>query len=149
MTGLYNGCHVKLFDYSHTAAPDYYSEHRHTLILLRCPEVGAIELPNLAITPGDYLERYLVEYQEVDLADSPALAPYYRLYGHDPAQALAFVETKAEQLLSDHPDFYVEIRDNVLLAFRPGRELETPEAIGLLLAFTELMSGARKPGGVQ
>jgi len=149
MTGLYNGCHVKLFDYSHTAAPDYYSEHRHTLILLRCLEVGDVELPNLAITPGDYLERYLVGYQEVDLADRPVFAAHYRLYAQDPTQALAFIETKAEQLLSDHPGFYVEIRDNVLLAFRPGRELETPETIKLLLDFAELTGSARKPGEMQ
>ena len=148
ITGLYHGCHVKLFDYSHTAAPDYYSEHLHTLLLLRCLEAGR-ELPNLAITPGDYLERYLVAYQEVDLADRPVLASHYRLYAQDPAQALAFIGTKAEQLLNDHPDFYVEIRDNVLLAFRPGRELETPETIKLLLVFAELTDGTRKPGGMQ
>lgn len=146
MTGLYKGCHVKLFDYSHTAAPDYYSEHLHTLIVLRCLEGGDVELPNLAITPGDYLERYLVEYQEVDLADRPALAAHYRLYAQDPAQALAFIEAKAEQLLKDHPGFYIEIRDNVLLAFRPGRELETPETIKLLFDFAEL-AGAHKSEG--
>ena len=145
MTGLYHGCHVKLFDYSHTTAPDYYSEHRHTLIVLRCLEAGDVELPNLAITPGGYLERYLVEYQEVDLAGRPSLAPHYRLYAQDPARALAFLGTRFEQLLSDHPCFYLEIRDNVLLAFRPSRELETPEAIELLLAFAELVGGKSKP----
>ena len=145
MTGAYRGCQVKIFDYSHTAAPDYYAEHRHTLIQLRPLEAGETPLPNLAITPGDYLERYLVEYQEVDLAGRPALAPHYRLYAQDPARALAFVGTKFEQLLSDHPCFYVEIRDNVMLVFRPGREFETPEAIELLLAFAELVGGARKP----
>lgn len=141
MTGLYKGCHVKLFDYSHTAAPDYYLEHLHTLIVLRCLEGGDVELPNLAITPGDYLERYLVEYQEVDLADRPTLAAHYRLYAKDPAQALAFIGQKAQQLLQDNPGFYVEIRDNVLLAFRPGRELETPETIKLLFDFAELAGG--------
>ena len=149
ITGLYHGCDVKLFDYSHTAAPDYYLEYRHTLILLRCLEAGDVDLPNLAITPGDYLERYLVEYQEVDLADRPVLASHYRLYAQVPAQALAFIETKIEQLLKDHPGFYVEIRDNRLLAFRPGWELETPETIRLLLAFAELTSGARKQGEIQ
>lgn len=141
MTGLYKGCHVKLFDYSHTAAPDYYLEHLHTLIVLRCLEGGDVELPNLALTPGDYLERYLVEYQEVDLADRPTLAAHYRLYAKDPAQALAFIGQKAQQLLQDNPGFYVEIRDNVLLAFRPGRELETPETIKLLFDFAELAGG--------
>ena len=59
--------------------------------------------------------------------------------------ALAFVGTKFEQLLSDHSCFYVEIRDNVLLAIRPGRELETPEAIELLLTFAGLVGGKSKP----
>lgn len=151
MTGLYHGCHVKLFDYSHVAAPDYYAEHRHTLILLHrnaqatdSATEGAMQeeqLPNFAITPGGYLERYLVEYQEVDLVSRPALAPHFRLYAQDPTRTLAFIGPKFEQLLSDHPYFYVEIRDNVMLVFRPSREFESPEAIEMLLAFTELMTG--------
>jgi len=142
MTGRYQNCHVKLFDYSHTAAPDYYLEHLHTLVMLRCLE-NEQELPNLAITPGDYLERYLVEYQEVDLTDRPALAQHYRLYAQDPAQARSFVVNQAERLLKDHPGFYIEIRDNVLLAFRPAHELESPESIKLLFDFVELAGSAR------
>lgn len=37
MSGEYHGCKLRLFDYSHTAAPDYYTKHWHTLILLSCP----------------------------------------------------------------------------------------------------------------
>lgn len=142
MTGAYRGCQVKLFDYSHTAAPDYYAEHRHTLIQLHPLEAGEVSLPNLAITPGDYLERYLVEYQEVDLAGRPALAPHYRLYAQDPARALAWVGTKIERLLLDHPGLYIEVRDNVVLAFRPDQDLASPEAIERLLAFAERVGGA-------
>ncbi len=144
MSGVYRGCQVKLFDYSHTAAPDYYAEHRHTLVMLSRPEEGSVPWPNLALTPGSYLERYLVEYQEVDLAGRPALARHYRLYAQDPALALALVGPELEQLLLEHPGFYVEIRDNVLLVFRPDQGLETPEAIEHLLAFAELPGGARK-----
>lgn len=144
MTGIYRGCQVKIFDYSHTAAPDYYSEHRHTLIQLHPLETG-VPLPNLAITPGDYLERYLVDYQEVDLAARPALARHYRLYAHDPARALAFVGAEIEQMLLDHPGLYVEIRNNVVLAFRPDQDIAPPETIDLLLTFVALVGGARKP----
>ncbi len=147
MTGVYRDCQVKLFDYSHTAAPDYYAEHRHTLIFLQRLEAHEVQLPNLAITPGDYLERYLVEYQEVDLTGRPALASHYRFYAQDPARALAFVGTKFEQTLRDHPGFYVEIRDNVLLAFHPDQELESPAAIESLLAFAEPACSACKPAG--
>ena len=148
MTGIYQGCRVKLFDYSHTAAPDYYAEHRHTLIQLYRLEMGDVQLPNLAITPGEYLERYLVEYQEVDLADCPGLAPHYRFYAQNPAQALAFASTGLALLLSQHPGIYVEIRNNALLAFRPDQALEPPEAIALLLAFADLV-GNTHPTGAQ
>ena len=140
MTGMRRNCHIKLFDYSHTAAPDYYAEHCHTVILLRCLEVGE-EMPNLAMTPGHYLERYLVEYQETDLGSRPALAQHYQLYAQDPARALEFVATHLERLLLDHPGMYVEIRDNVMLAFRPNQELETPEAIVQMLTFVEAAGG--------
>ncbi len=142
MSGVYRGCQVKIFDYSHTAAPDYYAEHRHTLVMLSCPEEGSVQWPNLALTPGHYLERYLVEYQEVDRTSRPALR-HYCLYAQDPERALAWVGTEIEHLLLDHPGFYVEIRDNVLLAFRPDQGLETPEAIELLLAFAGPVGGAR------
>ena len=141
MTGSYHGCQVKLFDYSHTAAPDYHAEHRHTLILAHVDT----PLPNLVITPGHYLERYLVEFQEVELASHPTFAQHYRLYAHDPARAQTFVEFQLQQLLLDQPGFYVEIRDQVLLAFRPDQDLLSPDAIERLLAFAEAVGGARKP----
>ena len=116
-------------------------------------------LPNLAITPGDYLERYLVGYQETDFA---ARVPHYRLYAaapgilpsatlvhpctsQDPVAARDFVGAHFEQLLRDRTDLYVEIRDNVLLAFRPNQEFESPEAIASLLAFGDAACHALKP----
>ena len=147
MTGVYQACQVKLLDYSHTAAPDYYAEHRHTLIQLSRLDGGGVQWPNLAITPGDYLERYLVEYQEVNLSGNRTVASRYRLYAQDPVQALVFMERLLGLLLADHKGFYVEIRDNVLLVFRPEQELEAPEAIDLLLAFAKPAFGDESPEG--
>ncbi len=53
------------------------------------------------------------------------------------------VGPELEQLLLEHPGFYVEIRANVLLVFRPDQHLEPPEAIEHLLAFAGLVGGAR------
>lgn len=145
MTGSYHGCHIKLFDYSHTAAPDYYAEHRHTLLQLYGLDVVETQLPNLAVTPGDYLERYLVEYQEVDLASRPVLGSHYRFYAENPSLALDFIETGLAQLLRKYPGIYVEIRNNALLVFRPDQALEPPEAIEILLLFAEFMGGASRP----
>ncbi len=143
MSGVYRGCQVRLFDYSHTAAPDYYAEHRHTLIMLCRPEGGDMQWPNLALTPGSYLERYLVEYQEVDITSRPQISRHYRLYAQDVAQGLAWVDSERERWLIEHPGFYIEIRDNVLLAFHPEHDLESPEAIESLLAFAEALA---RPG---
>ena len=140
MSGVYRGCQVKLFDYSHTAAPDYYAEHRHTLVMLSRPEEISVQWPNLALTPGSYLERYLVEYQEVDIANRTLLSRHYRLYALDVAQGLAWVGSARERWLIEHPGFYIEIRDNVLLAFHPEHDLESPEEIASLLSFAEALT---------
>jgi carbonic anhydrase len=140
ISGNYHGCHLKLYDYSHTAAPDYYAEHRHTIVQLGRLGSENKPWPNLALTPGHYLERYLVEYQEVDITDRPLLARHYRLYALDVAQGLAWVDVGRERWLVEHPGFYIEIHNNVLLAFHPEHDLESPEAIESLLAFAESLA---------
>ena len=140
LSGRYRDCQVKLFDYSHTAAPDYYVEHHHTLILLH--RSGDLQpLPNLAVTPGHYLERYLVAYREVDLRGLDRLALHSRVYAEtdDSADVRALLDAGLASLLIEYPDFYVESLDNSLLVFRPGHELETVEAISQLLAVAVLL----------
>ena len=144
MTGEYRGCYVKLFDYSHTAAPDYYVEHRHTALILQPAATDAGPLPNLAIAPGSYLERYLVaEYAEVELSDlDPAIADHYRAYADDPKRAHALMVASLAPQLLRHPGFYLEIRNSAVLAFRPDKPLESPAELTALLAFADWLSGA-------
>ncbi len=140
MSGEHHGCYLSLYDYSHTAAPDYYAEHQHTIVHLRRLETDDMPWPNLVITPGHYLERYLVEYQEVDVMSRPAISQHYRLYALHPQQALAWMDSGIERLLAEHPGFYIELRDNFMLVFHPEHDLESPEAIELLLAFAESLA---------
>ena len=138
MTGEYAGCQVKLFDYSHTAAPDYYAEHRHTLIILR--SLGATTaLPELVLTPGSYLERYLVGFDEVDMPEVTAGLREHRLYTrrHNP-NALGMIR-KMLAFLDRHPGIYIEIHDGALLAFCPDRDLETAEGIEALFELVNLL----------
>ena len=141
MTGDYAGCHVKLFDYSHTAAPDYYSEHRHTVIILR-PHVVTAALPELVLTPGNYLERYLVEYEEVDAPEITAGLREHRLYTRSGSPNSLAMIRKILALLEHYPDIYIEIHDGVLLAFCPDRDLETVEGIEALFGLGRLMCRA-------
>ncbi|MHB1052811.1 MAG: SulP family inorganic anion transporter [Thiobacillus sp.] len=141
MTGDYTGCHVKLFDYSHTAAPDYYSEHRHTVIILR-PHVVTAALPELVLTPGNYLERYLVGFEEIDVPEITAGLREHRLYTRpDSPNSLAMIR-KILALLEHYPDIYIEIHDGVLLAFCPDRDLETAEGIEALFGLGSLLCRA-------
>ncbi|MGB5539558.1 MAG: SulP family inorganic anion transporter [Gammaproteobacteria bacterium] len=138
MTGLYASCHVKLFDYSHTAAPDYYAEHRHTLIIVR-PQGELVEMPDLVVTPGHYLQRYLVEFEEFDTPALTAASHEHRWYRRPQGIVPEGLIKKLLILLENYPGIYIEIRDNVLLAFHPGRELESEDGIASLLGIANLV----------
>ena len=138
MTGDYAGCHVKLFDYSHTAAPDYYAEHRHTVIILRPTQVKTA-LPELVLTPGNYLERYLVGYEEIDTPELTADLREHRLYAVPGSLNAIGMVRKLLGVLDRHPGLFIEIHDGALLAFRPERELETVEGIEALFELASLL----------
>lgn len=139
MTGSHQGCAVKLFDYSHTAAPDHYVEHRHTLVMVLPPPDAVTLLPNFAITPGSYLERYLVKYQELDIDLLNELKPPYRVYAQDPDRVRALLCAELVNQLQHYPGFYLEVHNNALLAFRPSHEIESVTSLGALLSWTEVV----------
>lgn len=124
MEGSWQGCGIRIFDYSHTAAPDYYVEHRHTLMVFSLP-AGCAALPVAVITPENYLERYLVEMQEVPWDAASETGSAYRLYSQGEAErALDFARAIAP-FLRLHPGLYLESRGRALLAFYPGLDLAT------------------------
>jgi len=136
MTGDYRGCDVKLFDYSHTAAPDYYAKHWHTLILLRCPPCENM-LRDFVIAPGHYLARYLVEFDEIDMPKRVALPDAYRIYGREGSDAVPNIPAWLMDFLAAYDDFYIEVKNGVMLAFRRDHELLGAEDIALLFEFAE------------
>jgi len=136
MTGLHHHCQVRIFDYSHTAAPDYYSEYQHTLVIVR-PSGEMPALPDMVLTPGHYLKSYLVDYQELDLSGESGFPEGYRIYSPSTEQAVLAAAQHLRAYLQSHPGVYVELRRGALLVFRPDRELETPEGIHELLEIIE------------
>lgn len=137
MTGIYMGCKVRVFDYFHTASPDYYVEHRHTLALIYPPEDRLLALPNFAVTPGSYLERYLVKYEELD---SNTLDNGYRVYSDKPDRLKPFLNSELRDLLQQHAGVYLEVRNNILLVFNPRHELIQAKNISDLLSFAILQT---------
>lgn len=138
MTGDYAGCHVKLFDYSHTAAPDYYSEHRHTVLILRLKD-EASRLPELVLTPGNYLERYLIGFEEIDTPNIAASLREHRLYTRRGGPNAEAMIERLVPLLERHSRIYIEIHDGALLAFSPDRDLATVEGIAMLFELARLL----------
>ncbi len=138
MIGNHDGYRARLFDYSHTSTPEYYVEHRHTLATLLLPDADAsARIPDLAITPGHYLERYLIaEYRELDLDDNgDGFTDKFRVFANDTAAVGKLLGSELKALLLAHEGSYIEVRGGALLVFRPGHDLESPDAAAELLSF--------------
>lgn len=129
MMGQYHGREVRLFDYSHTAAPDYYSKHWHTILTIRCE---GTQMPDLVIAPGQYLARYLVDFTEIELDDQPEFGEHYRLYGLTNAATPPRLSPALVEFLSRHRGFYIELRKGVMLAFRQDQALADPAGVAQL-----------------
>jgi len=147
ISGPWAGGHIKLFDYSHASAPDYHVAHRHTLMIFDWP--AGQSLPDFVLTPGHYLERYLVHLSELDAAGVRGLPAGYRLYsapGVDVRDALP-----AELLLGldTFGPLYFELRGGVALAFRPQCALEGEAEMETLAAWAARLMGAPATPGLQ
>lgn len=142
MSGNYLGCEVRLFDYSHTAPPDYFSKHWHTIITMSCPGLADAAVPDFVITPGHYLERYLVDFTEMPLSGPREFTENYHLHGqagHDPSP---YISPELVAFLMRHKGFYLEVRNGVLLAFRQDQELAKPDDVSLLFVLAEIFIAA-------
>jgi len=139
MMGNYQGCDVRVFDYSHTAAPDYYSKHWHTLIILRS---ATATVPDFAIAPGHYLKRYLVDYREIILPKVSDFSEYYRLYAQGEHDPLPFISNELMEFLVRNKGFYLEVRNGVMLAFRRDQELAKPEDMERLFELAKIFNTA-------
>ncbi len=138
MAGVYRDCELKLFDYSHTAAPDY-AKHSHTLIELRCQPCENA-LPDFVVAPGHYLARYLVEFDEINVPERGALPDVYRVYGREGGDPVPAIPPRLIDFLATHHDFYVEVKNGVMLAFRQNHELLGAGDIAVLFELAELLS---------
>lgn len=138
MSGNFHGCEVKLSDYSYTAAPDYFDKHWHTLIRLCCATCDGDAIPDFVITPGHFLERYLVEFHEIDITGHEEFSRHYRLYMREKDGVVPFITHELIDFLLKHPDFYMEVRDGTMLAFRAYQENANMEEISYLLELAEM-----------
>jgi len=137
LSGEHWGSRVRLYDYSHTSAPNYYSRHWHTIITIRCPAGLGGDVPDIVIAPGHYLERYLVDYEEIVLPADNALTGKYRLYAKEVADPLSYLSPKLTAFIAKHDDFYLEVRKGVMLAFRKDHALANADDVALLFSLAE------------
>ncbi|NOY73646.1 MAG: SulP family inorganic anion transporter [Gammaproteobacteria bacterium] len=140
MLGEFSGCTVRLFDYSHTAAPNYYTKYWNTIITSRCLIALSEEIPDMVITPGHYLEPYLVEYDEIELPYDEGFTDQYRCFGKEGNDPLSFISPELIEFLKKHDGFYLEIRKGVMLAFRKVKGLENTDDISLLFSLVKIFN---------
>ncbi len=142
ISGDYLDSNIRLFDYSHTSAPNYYSKHWHTLVTLKCPADSGVEVSDIVIAPGHYLERYLVEYDDVVIPDNDDFAAKYRVYAKNAVQPLSFISPELVKFLAANEGFYLEVRKGVMLAFRQDKSLANAGDIKLLFSLLEIFNNS-------
>lgn len=142
MFGALNGIQFRLFDYSHTAVPDYYSKHWHTIIRVSKPSGST--LPDLVITPGHYLARHLVDFNEVEFTSDNKLPRGYTLYGTEGTDPKGILTEELSAFLTNNKGYYLEVRNGELLAFRQGGELAGEEDIERLFKLVSIFNNASK-----
>lgn len=121
--GRLDGVPLRIFDYGHTSAPDYHVVHRHTLVVFEWADPPWA--CDFVLTPGHYLERYLVQMAE--RTDDAALPAGCRLYTADAGDPLPLAwSTEVLQALGP---LYLEARQGALLVFSPARALETADQV--------------------
>ena len=136
--GSWRGGALRVCDYSHTSPPDYYVAHRHTLLIWAHP-AGVPAWGPTALTPGHYLERYLVRLPELT---TPVIPAGYRAYGD--ARPLALLEdAQIARHLSARGPIYLEWQPDALLLFRPFVALESESSIEALLELLSLIIAAQ------
>lgn len=139
LTGQVDGSEVRLFDYSHTAAPDYYTKHWHTILTMRC---DAGQLSDFVIAPGQYLARYLVDFTEVEARESPGFNETYRLYGLTGAVVPPRLPQALIEFLSVYRGYYIEVRNGMMLLFRQDQALAGPDDIAQLFELAGKLKAA-------
>jgi MFS superfamily sulfate permease-like transporter len=139
--GPWAGGYLRVFDYSHTSPPDYHVPHRHTLLQYELPP--AVGLPDFVVTPGTYLERYLVDLREIGGDVAPPGYGVYAPAGRAPQRIPAAIVDALQRC----GPLYVEVRAGTLLAFAPSRALEDETHIECLVSLaTQLgMQAAASP----
>jgi len=131
-----------LFDYSHTAAPDYYSKHWHTIITLHCSAFSGTLVPDFVVSPGHYLERYLVDFKEIDILGRDDFSKAYRLYGQEGNDPIPYVSSQLIDFLINNKGFYLEVRDGVMLAFRQNQELANSDGVSQLFLLAKIFNNS-------
>jgi hypothetical protein len=96
----------------------------------------------MVIAPGHYLERYLVDYDEVAFHNNQIFSEVYRLYTKDGADPLPYLSSKLIEFIIKHDDLYLEVSKGVMLTFRKNQALANADDIASLLSLAEIFHDA-------
>ena len=98
-----------------------------------------MELHDLVVTPGHYLQRYLFEFEEIDTPALPAASREHRWYQRPQGVVPENLIKQLLVVLENYPGIYIEVCDNAVLALYPGHELLDVDGIVSLLGIANLL----------
>jgi len=139
ISGPYQCCEIKIFDYKFTDMPQYFRDTRHTMIAIKVNGSG-INIPNCVMEPDHYVAKSLVEYRDIHLADDRHFPNRYHLRGEDEEGIRNFFTPDLIRFFEAHPQFYMEARDSHILAFRVDRDREEVQSMQVLFTFADTIS---------
>jgi MFS superfamily sulfate permease-like transporter len=144
--GAWRQGRLRIVDYSHTSPPDYHHAHRHTLLIYEYG--GALGPAPLVLTPGHYMERYLVKLPEIT---GTPLPEGHRAWGEASLPAV-LITPELRAAIRALGQVYVEWQASAILLFRPFAGLEDEATlVALIVALDAAASAAEQrlaaPGG--
>ena len=136
--GCYNNLTIKIFDYKYTDIPQYFVNTNHTMIMIDL--TGAAPIPNFILEPEGYVGGHLIYDQAIHLTTGLNFLHRFHLHGDDESAVQEFFSPDLIRFFDTHPNFYLETRNNKLIAFRVDAELEAIASLPVLLSLVDAIA---------
>lgn len=139
ISGEYKNLEIKIFDYSYTDIPQFFLDTRHTIILMKVG-ASARRIPDCVLEPDGFVGGHLIHDRDIHLTEGLHFPHRYHLHGEDEQAIRGFFSADLIRFFDTHPDFYMETRNNYVLAFRVDAELEEASSLPVLLSLADAIA---------
>lgn len=141
ISGGYKNLDTNIFDYSYTDIPQFFVDTRHTMVLMKVDN-GSRQIPDCVLEPDGYIGGHWTHERDIHVTEGLHFAHRYHLHGQDEQAIRNLFNADLIRFFDTHPQFYMEIRDNHVLAFRVDAGLEDIDSLPVLLSLADAIAHA-------